>query len=40
MLQVKEQDDNPQEQLNEEEPGNLPEKSWMTFGKKQKNSCH
>lgn len=39
MLQVKEQDDNPQEQLNEEEPGNLPEKSWMAFRIKQANSC-
>ena len=40
MLQMKEEDKNPQEQLNEEEIGNLPEKSYMTFRKKQENNFH
>ena len=31
MLQTKEQDKNPQEQLNEEETGNLPEKEFRVM---------
>ena len=31
MLQTKEQDKNPQEQLNEEEIGNLPEKEFRVM---------